>query len=148
MQLRHSLKIILLVMALFTAPAAEYAIRWQSNSVQATGLSAPSNTNWSQLFSIYADQGSLIADINIPPIAGSYTFANGALTFTPQFPFQSGINYRAILRINEKTISSTHRIASPPLESTTTVAAIHPSADELPENLLKFYLLFSAPMSS
>jgi hypothetical protein len=114
--------------------------------VVATGFSAP-QTNWSKIFSVYADQGNILTDINLPPIAGSYSFEKGTLIFKPQFLFTPGVSYRAVLRPNDQTISSTYKIPEPQLESTTSVAAIYPSADELPENLLKFYLQFSAPMS-
>jgi hypothetical protein len=126
--------------------AADDTIRWRLNSVQATGITA-AQTNWSKVFSIRADQGSLISDVNLPSIAGSYNFDNGTLTFTPQFPFDSGVNYRAVLHLGDKTISSTHLIPVLHLDPTTTVAAVYPSVNALPENLLKFYLFFSAPMS-
>jgi hypothetical protein len=51
------------------------------------------------------------------------------------------------VRLGEKMLSSTHQIPQPTFESTTYVSAIYPTVDELPENLLKFYLQFSAPMS-
>jgi hypothetical protein len=127
--------------------AADNPIRWQTNSVSASGISSRAGTNWPAIFPIYADQGNLLADFNLPPIAGSYAFQNQTLTFTPQFPFQSGVNYHAVLRLGADTISSTHRIPPLTFESTTTVVAIYPSVEELPENLLKFYLQFSAPMS-
>ena len=44
-------------------------------------------------------------------------------------------------------LSATHRIPRAARESTATVTAIYPSAPTLPENLLKFYIHFSAPMS-
>jgi hypothetical protein len=71
--------------------AADFSIRWQTNSVVATGVSL-SETNWAKVFSVYADQGNILTDINLPPIAGSYSFDKGALTFKPQFPFTPGIH--------------------------------------------------------
>src|SRR5262249_9129673 len=44
-------------------------------------------------------------------------------------------------------ITSLFKVPQPPKVSTTEVREIYPSADVLPENLLKFYLHFSAPMS-
>jgi hypothetical protein len=85
--------------------------------------------------------------MNLPSMAGSYAINKGTLTFKPQFPFTPGVKYRAVLRMEGKTISSTQETPKRALESTTSVAAIYPPADELPENLLKFYLQFSAPMS-
>jgi hypothetical protein len=134
--------------ASFPSTAGEHAIRWQTNSVEATSFSSSTTeTNWSKIFSIYAEQGNLLLDLNLPSIAGSYALRKDILTFTPRFPFEPGVNYRALLRSDGKTLSSTHRIEASNRAPTTTVAAIYPSVEELPENLLKFYLLFSAPMS-
>jgi hypothetical protein len=129
------------------ALAADYSIKWQTNSVEVTGLTTTNVPPGTKLLSVYAEQGNLLTDVNLPPIAGSYDFKNGILTFRPQFPFQSNVKYRAVLRAAEKTISSTHSIPAPPIDSTTTVAAIYPAVDALPENVLKFYIVFSAPMS-
>jgi hypothetical protein len=127
--------------------AADFSVRWLTNSVVATGISSGSETDWSKIFSIYADQGNILTDMNLPSMAGSYAYEKGALTFKPRFPFTPGVKYRAVLRVGEKTISSTQEIPKPVIKSTTSVAAIYPLAEELPENLLKFYLQFSAPMS-
>jgi hypothetical protein len=128
--------------------AADYTIQWRTNSVEATGFgSTPPETNFSKLFSIQTDQSNGTSNLNLPAIAGSYKLENGTLTFTPQFPFQPGVNYRAVLHIRDKIISSTHLIPAPKFEATAFVSAIYPAVDSLPENLLKFYLFFSAPMS-
>jgi hypothetical protein len=147
----HALACIFFISPAAVAPisaAADFSIGWQTNSVVATGpFASSSETNWAKMFSVYAEQGNILTDINLPAISGTYTFVKNALTFKPQFPFEPGVNYRAVLRISEKLFSSTHKIPTPSIEPTTTVAAIYPGSDELPENLLKFYLLFSAPMS-
>lgn len=134
-------------MAAMSAVAADYSIQWNKNSVEVTGLTTTNVPAGGKLFSVYADQGNLLTDVNLPPMAGSYSFENKILRFTPQFPFQPGVKYRAVLRAGEKAISSTHQIPAKAIESTTTVTAIYPAGDALPENVLKFYLLFSAPMS-
>lgn len=127
--------------------AADYSIRWQTNSVVASGISPTgAETNWAKVFSVYADQGNILTDINLPSIAGTYSFEKNVLMFKPQFPFTAGVNYRAVLRAGGKTISSTQRIPERILAPTTHVAAVYPPVDELPENVLKFYLQFSAPM--
>ena len=126
---------------------ADFSIRWQTNSVVATGVPPGTETNWPKIFSVYADQGNILTDVNLPPMAGSYRYEKGELTFKPQFPFAPGVVYRAVLRIGQQTISSTQGVPKPAIQSTTFVSAIYPLNAELPENLLKFYLQFSAPMS-
>ena len=137
--------------------AADYAIRW-TDKVEVTGFGttafeAFTLPQWQRLLSVHAEQGSVIADINMPAISGVYRVGTNAIYFTPQFPFQAGIKYRAVFRPaslpggSGLTLTSTHQIAAPEIPATTLVSAIHPAADEIPENILKFYILFSAPMS-
>lgn len=113
-------------------------------------------SQWQQLLSVYAEQGDVIADLGLPPMVGRYQAGPKSLRFEPAFPFDPGINYRAVLRpaalpgISErgtKMISSSHRIPAPSSAATTVVRQVYPSAAVLPENLLKFYVHFSAPMS-
>ena len=147
---RHSLQIILLLgVAPLVVRAGAFSIRWQTNSVEAIGFSSGTRreTDWQKVFPVFVEQAGNRADQDVPPISGAYAFKNGILRFTPEFPFGAGVMYRAVLRASETTLSSSQRFESPALHSTTKVAAIYPTVDTLPENLLKFYLQFSAPMS-
>jgi hypothetical protein len=91
----------------------------------------------------------------VPNTAGAVTFIDGKLHFEPRHPFVQGITYDAVLhrsRIpgNDRSapdVSEKFGFDQTPPESPTVVAHVYPSADEVPENLLKFYLHFSAPMS-
>ena len=48
----------------------------------------------------YAEVFSVSVDIpDIPPMLGQYRVERGALVFTPQFPVQAGVRYRAVARI-------------------------------------------------
>jgi hypothetical protein len=112
-------------------------------------------THWQKLFPVIAGSDDPLADIGLPPMLGTYRIDDGAVRFEPRFPLQSGIKYRAILQPSHlpggdaglPPISVTLRIPDRTLASTTSVTDIYPTATELPENLLKFYLQFSAPMS-
>lgn len=99
----------------------------------------------------YAEQGSLVEDLNLPPMLGRHGFRDGVLVFTPEFPLQPGLSYRAVLRppgaTNTPLVIARLRVPAPGVNPSTKVSAVYPSANELPENLLKFYLHFSAPMS-
>jgi hypothetical protein len=90
-----------------------------------------------------------------PPVLGEYTLAEGAIRFTPLFPFDEGRPYlvrfepgrvtgadAAGLGVVETTVG---RPASTALPSTG-VARVYPTGDLVPENLLRMYVEFSAPM--
>jgi hypothetical protein len=110
---------------------------------------------WRQLLAVYAHPGDSQGDPNLPPMLGAYSVEANSLRFMPQFPLEPGIKYRAVFRPDRLPIkpSDSAPVVSvyelPPGNSapTTVVARVYPSADLLPENLLKFYIHFSAPMS-
>jgi hypothetical protein len=109
---------------------------------------------WRKLLSVYVDQGEVATQLFLPAMLGSYDVSNGSVRFLPQFPLQRGLRYRAAFRPEnlpggppDKPVVSTFALAMAPLPPTTCVTQIFPTADVLPENLLKFYVHFSAPMS-
>ena len=71
------------------------------------------------------------------------------LVFRPRFPLQPGLRYRAVLGKSGdgQPLVRFFDLPTEHIEPMTHVRAVYPSADLLPENLLKFYLHFSAPMS-
>jgi hypothetical protein len=85
---------------------------------------------------------------------GSYSLYGNTLRFKPRFPLQPGETYDAVLRFpsNTPTQSSapaaihTFTIQAQVKAKTARVVAVYPTSDVLPENLLKFYIEFSAPM--
>lgn len=92
-----------------------------------------------------------------PPLLGTYELRESSIVFEPRFPLQPGVKYRAVF----DPANLPQRIAAPsPLRRinreflipktatapTTVVDHVYPSGSKLPENLLKFYLHFSAPM--
>lgn len=88
------------------------------------------------------------------PIAGRYRVMGASLLFEPRFPLEPGLDYVAKFDPSRLPIARDDRVsridfqrpsASKPAPAT--VARVEPSGDVLPENLLKFYLHFSAPMS-
>ncbi len=90
------------------------------------------------------------------PLLGTLAVLEKELQFTSRFPLRSAVQYRVELApfltegltegITEDepllfSILPKQRMAA------STVTAVYPSTDVLPENLLKFYIHFSAPMS-
>lgn len=109
---------------------------------------------WQQVFTVRVSQPLALDEIGLPPMLGRYSVGAGKIVFEPQFPLDTGMKYRATFlpahipggAIGAKTISALYEL--PPISSAkTTVAQIYPTTDSLPENLLKFYIHFSGPMS-
>jgi hypothetical protein len=88
------------------------------------------------------------------------------LRFEPQYPLQPGVTYEVFLdrsRIPTDMVAGrslkeaattarqpiTQRFVLPKADAvaTTVVERVYPTTNVLPENLLKFYVHFSAPMS-
>ncbi|MEK7831924.1 MAG: hypothetical protein AAB401_12600, partial [Acidobacteriota bacterium] len=89
----------------------------------------------------------------LPPMLGKYRNEASALRFEPQFALEPGVTYRAVFLPGKLPGGSGNSVVTatftPPLRDltpTTVVTQIYPTADALPENLLKFYIHFSAPM--
>ena len=138
-----------LIFAWAAVAHAEITVRWVATNkpfVEVSGLSGPAKPD---ALAVYADQGDLKADLSLPPMFGRHWAEGGRFFFEPKFPLEPGVNYRAVFRPggNKPPIVATFKR---PLERTppsSVVAQIYPTADVLPENLLKFYVHFSAPMS-
>lgn len=114
---------------------------------------------WQRLLAVYAQPGQpgqATIDPRLPPMLGAYGIRSAVLRFEPQFPLEPGVTYLAVFRPDHlpggadaggAAITASHRL--PPREATptTVVSHVYPTAEVLPENLLKFYIHFSAPMS-
>lgn len=96
------------------------------------------------------------ATSDLPPISGDATVDGEALRFTPRYPFARGVGYRIELDRNPLSrvrgnsplkTSLEFQTAAPAAAPPTELTQIFPSSDQLPENQLKFYFHFSAPMS-
>ncbi len=112
----------------------------------------PEPENWQPFFAVFVDQPGRNA-AEVPSLTGSYRWEGGKLVLAPRYPLQPGLRYRAVFRPRgEQSLLAetlTAEFAIPELETTPAafVEHVYPSADRLPENQLKFYVHFSAPMS-
>jgi hypothetical protein len=99
-----------------------------------------------------ADAGA--ADIDdLPDISGEREVVGGEVRFIPDFPFEPGVRFRAILDLSALGQLGLAEVLtlefSFPREVPVTepeVSQVFPSSDVLPENLLRFYVRFSKPM--
>lgn len=84
-----------------------------------------------------------------PPVAGSVTVVSGRLVLTPRYPLVPGTRYLVIQKppLVARPTALAFQFGEKKLGKPGRVSAIYPSADRLPENLLRFYIHFSKPMS-
>jgi hypothetical protein len=110
---------------------------------------------WRRLMPVLAEQGSAMDSLGLPAMLGSYSVLPRGIEFAPLYPLEPGVRYRATFRPGElpggdpdsAAIALTFELPRRPVAPTAYVRRVYPSADLLPENLLKFYIHFSAPMS-
>jgi hypothetical protein len=118
----------------------------------------PGADRWQALFAVSTVPSEPSGADALPPLLGSYHVDGPLLRFQPRFPLEPGVVYEARFDPGKLVTASADvqklpvviaRFTLPkePVSATTRVAAVYPSGDTLPENLLKFYLHFSAPMS-
>lgn len=88
--------------------------------------------------------------IAVPPAAGRLLVEGDAAWFVPRFPFVDGMSYSLLVRsASEADGTEAWDIRRPSSEGSATTEAleIYPTAAELPVNLLRVYVHFSALMS-
>lgn len=88
-------------------------------------------------------------DYSTNAVQGTYRVENQYLLFTPYFPFESGMPYIVSIENPETDsgyIYQSFQVGTKQTFGTAKVLGIYPLADELPENLLRFYIYFNTPM--
>jgi hypothetical protein len=124
---------------------------------------------WNSFLAVRVVRATEITASDQPPLWGSYRVTGDVIRFEPRFPLEPGMHYRAefdpvrlhavaqaIDPAGEQAASQArsptrviadYTVPKKPAQATTRVTAVYPSRDLLPENLLHFYICFSAPMS-
>ncbi len=89
-----------------------------------------------------------------PSMLGRVLFDGTALRFEPRYPAVPGARYRLIFhrkripgREDAASVAQEYAIGGGPAATPNSLTEVYPSSNALPENLLKFYLHFSGPMS-
>ena len=99
---------------------------------------------WSTLLAVYVEPHSPSS----PAMLGEYALDRTELVFRPRFPLRPGMLYRAVFQLPDSVpVEAVFEIPKAPTFPTTFVEQVFPTGTELPENVLKFYIHFSAPMS-
>jgi hypothetical protein len=98
---------------------------------------------WRTVFEVFASESP-----TAPGLLGAYQREGAAIVFTPRFAPSSAVRLRAVLRPpgGEPVIAWFGGVPRPERHPTTRVLSVTPSADVWPENILRLYVTFSAPM--
>lgn len=124
-------------------------------TTQLASLSLSQN-EWGEILAVYVGK---TPQQTMPSMLGKYGVKAGTILFHPQFSLDEGGTYTAVFHpygIHKRIPSAD--AANSPVQHTftipnrnqyqsTTVTKVYPTADELPENLLRMYIYFSQPMS-
>jgi len=141
-------------LTIFIAPATGHAVirvgGLSSGELSSLQRATFTQAQWLALMRVTVDGPP---DSN-PPVAGTYRVSGGSLDFTPTFPFDPGRGYAvtfdpAALPSPRDAPAFRTVVVMPPdaYVPNVTITRMLPSSDVLPENLLRIYLEFSAPMS-
>jgi hypothetical protein len=162
---------LLLVLAFLTLPVcgAEPQLRLitgpdkRPEGVEAIGLSeaqlanlaalAEDDDRWAATLGVYVQGPN--GRGKTPAVAGRYKVIGNAIVFRPRYPFLAGVKYDVNFTVPAGPMGGLDRhcaleiaIPPPPPADPTFVTAVYPSANTLPENHLRFYIHFSAPMTA
>ena len=130
-------------------PAVVRVTGLSKDAVAKFAESKPDAAAWRAVFRVaVADQ----ADGGVAML-GTYSAEGEAITFEPRFPLAPGTSYRATFDPAKlpgqpagKVVSTTLSIPKPDAPPAA-VTTVYPSADTLPENTLRIYIHFTAPMA-
>ena len=162
----------LLFLSAAHAAETDFGVRWRADSaatntayVEVTGIPAKdlerlrsralNPAEWNRVLAVFVHGESTAFDPFMQAMTGQHAIVGEVLQFRPRFPLTPGVEYRAEFRpaalpagkSKLPPLTAAFRIPKPPVVAKTTVTTIYPTADVLPENVLKFYVYFSAPMS-
>ena len=90
--------------------------------------------------------------VDLPAVSGSYEIGRDTIRFLPDLPFDPAVTFRARFdpqrwgRLDLDPLQFEFAFPRPRASGRPSICAIYPSADVLPENLLRFYICFSTPM--
>jgi hypothetical protein len=88
--------------------------------------------------------GRAAKDGSLPPMAGRLEQDGADLCFVPRFAFLDGVSYTVTVEGSSAAVLVRPR---PERSAVAEVTGMRPTAAEVPVNLLRFYIWFSAPMS-
>ena len=113
---------------------------------------------WQAILRVHVPQAAPVS-AEVPPVLGDYAVHAGALRFTPRFPFDAGQRYEVVFDpsslpsargrsapVSLRALRAMVEVPAPDRAPSTRVVAVYPTGPEVPENHLRLYVVFSAPM--
>jgi hypothetical protein len=140
-------------------PVLEYdqeSIRVRGLRLNDSALTLVSDNEWAQILAVYTGEAWLKKVYQ--PIAGTWHMSGDNLVFTPHFPFSPGETYHALFnaRAFNTYVHGENAWTSEEFKLTfslpqsefqvTSIDAVYPESEVVPENLLRMYIYFSSPM--
>jgi hypothetical protein len=103
------------------------------------------------IFQVRVVQSEAALDDDLPAVSGRYDVVEDGIRFTPHLPFELGLSYRASFDArppgyHAEVLTDEFSLPRERSAAAAEVKNIYPSGDELPENLLRFYIVFSNSM--
>jgi hypothetical protein len=103
------------------------------------------------IFQVRVAQSEATLGGDLPSVSGRYVVVEDGVQFTPHLPFEPGLSYRASfdprpLGYQAEVLTNEFSLPRQRSGAAAQVKNIYPSGDELPENLLRFYVVFSNSM--
>ena len=92
---------------------------------------------WTEVLRVVVAEGQ-------PAMLGDYLIDGSTIRFTPMFPLDPGRQYH--VTYTPANLIATVGLPAPNLVASTVVSHVYPSTDVVPENQLRLYIHFSAPM--
>jgi hypothetical protein len=130
--------LLLVALVLSTADKPEFRLAADGKAIEVAGVAKPDPDS----LAVRVGGGTEQEVAARLPLLGEAKVANGLLRFTPRFPFTPGVTYR-VTYADAKGDVTVPKVDRKP---TTVVEQVYPSSKEWPENTLRVYLHFSAPM--
>jgi hypothetical protein len=138
--IRAFLAVLALPLLAAAAEGSKPAVRLHESKgvvrVRVTGVAK------TDVVAVYVDRGAKADQL---AVLGTCKAEGDAVVFEPRFPLVKGVRYRVVVKAGGKQTESTLSLPKPESKPTS-VTKVYPTANKLPENQLKFYLHFSAPM--
>lgn len=131
-------------------PSPRFEVEGLTAEQRARLKGGPPAGGWAEVFAVSVGTAD---DAARQPMLGEHSVMGGRLRFVPRFPLRPGLTYTARLRTGRidgsraADITRTFRLDPPAEKPPANVEAVYPTREAVPENLLKFYIHFSAPMS-
>lgn len=144
-----------------TNSASFDAVGLSQSLLQQLEKQALSTDAWQQFYAVTLIDEKLNALKQ--PMLGAYSIEAGVIRFVPRFALIPGQHYRAVfsfdalltqapmlanlipVNLHKQTVVAVFELPSTEFP-VTEVTTVYPTADQLPENMLRFYVYFSAPM--